>query len=47
VTALAATAPKKVSFTFAAGLQALLDFRERAEALTDLALRDATEKPQV
>lgn len=46
VTALAATAPKKVSFTFASGLQALLDFRERAEALTDLALRDAMEKPQ-
>lgn len=46
VMALAATAPKKVSFTFAAGLQALLDFRERAEALTDLALRDAVEKPQ-
>lgn len=46
VTALAATAPKKVSFTFASGLQALLAFRERAEALTDLALRDAVEKPQ-
>jgi hypothetical protein len=46
VTALAATAPKKVSFTFASGLEALLDFRARAEALTDLALRDATEKPQ-
>jgi hypothetical protein len=46
VMALAATAPKKVSFTFASGLQALLEFRERAEALTDLALRDATEKPQ-
>lgn len=46
VTTLAATAPKKVSFTFASGLQALLAFRERAEALTDLALRDAVEKPQ-
>lgn len=46
VMALAATAPKKVSFTFASGLQALLAFRERAEALTDLALRDAVEKPQ-
>lgn len=46
VNALAATAPKKVSFTFASGLQALLEFRERAEALTDLALSDATEKTQ-
>jgi hypothetical protein len=46
VTTLAATAPKKVSFTFAAGLQALLEFRERAEALTDLALSDATGMPQ-
>jgi hypothetical protein len=45
LTALAATAPKKVSFTFASGLQSLQGFRERAEALTDLALRDGTEKP--
>lgn len=44
VTALASLAPKKVSFTFASGLEALLAFRERAEALTDLALNDATEK---
>lgn len=46
VAGLAATAPKKVRFTFAAGLQALLGFRERAEALTDLALRDMAEKPR-
>lgn len=46
VAALAATAPKKVRFTFASGLQALLGFRDRAEALTDLALKDMAEKAQ-
>jgi hypothetical protein len=46
VTALATTAPKKVSFTFAAGLERLLGYRERAEALTDIALGAAAEAPQ-